>query len=152
MLSLRLAISPAVPYIVPMQTIIETPAYLSDAKTLGLTEIERAFIVDYLAAHPSAGEVMPGTGGARKVRFGGRGKGKSGGYRVITFYSGTDIPVFLLNIFAKGEKVNLSKAEQNELRAILADVVAAYRGGVRRYVESRRSNPRQRQVSTRLRN
>src|SRR5215468_10165144 len=147
MLSLRLAISPAVPYIVPMQTIIETPAYLSDAKTLGLTDIERAIIVDYLAQHPSAGEVMPGTGGARKVRFGGRGQGKSGGYRVITFYSGEDIPVFLLNIFAKGEKVNLTKAEQNELRAILVDVVTAYRGGVRRYVESRQPDPRQRASS-----
>ena len=130
-----------------MQTVIETPAYLSDAKALSLTEIERAIIVDYIAHHPSAGEVMPGTGGARKVRFGGCGKGKSGGYRVITFYAGEDIPVFLLNIFAKGEKVNVTKAEQNELRAILAHVVAAYRGGVRTYVESRKSDTRQRPAS-----
>jgi hypothetical protein len=130
-----------------MQTVIETPAFLDDAKALHLTEIERAIIVDYIAQHPSAGEGMPGTGGARKVRFGGRGKGKSGGYRVITFYSGEDIPVFLLNIFAKGEKINLTKAEQNELRAILADVVTAYRGGVRRYVESRQPDPRQRASS-----
>ena len=137
----------AMPYTLLMQTIIETPAYLSDAKALGLTDAERTAIVDYIAQHPSAGEVMSGTGGARKVRFGGRGKGKSGGYRVITFYSGEDIPVFLLNIFAKGEKINLTKAEQNELRAILADVVAAYRGGVRRYVESRQPDPRQRASS-----
>jgi hypothetical protein len=130
-----------------MQTVIETPAYLSDAKALGLTEIERAIIVDYIAQHPSAGEVMPGTGGARKVRFGGRGKGKSGGYRVITFYSGEAIPVFLLNIFAKGEKVNLTKAEQNALRGILARVVAAYREGVQTYVESRKPDPRQRPSS-----
>jgi len=142
-----LAISPALPYIIPMQTVIETPAYLNDAKTLNLLEIERAIIVDYIAQHPSAGEVMPGTGGARKVRFGGRGRGKSGGYRVITFYSGEDIPVFLLNIFAKGEKVNLTKAEQNELRAILANVVGAYRGGVQTYVESRKPDTRQRPSS-----
>ena len=130
-----------------MQTIIETPAYLSEAKALSLTDAERTAIVDHIAQHPSAGEVMPGTGGARKMRFGGRGKGKSGGYRVITFYSGEAIPVFLLNIFAKGEKVNLTKAEQNELRAILADVVTAYRGGVRTYVESRKPDPRQRTAS-----
>jgi hypothetical protein len=135
------------PYTLFMQTIIETPAYLSDAKALGLTDAERTAIVDYIAQHPSAGEVMSGTGGARKVRFGGRGKGKSGGYRVITFYSGEDIPVFLLNIFAKGEKVNLTRAEQNELRAILTDVVAAYRGGGRRYVESGQPDPRQRASS-----
>jgi hypothetical protein len=146
-LSHRLAMATAMPYTLLMQTIIETPAYLSDAKALGPTDAERTAIVDYIAQHPSAGEVMSGTGVARKVRFGGRGKGKSGGYRVITFYSGEDIPVFLLNIFAKGEKVNLTKAEQNELRAILADVVAAYRGGVRRYVESRQPDSRQRASS-----
>jgi hypothetical protein len=134
-----------------MQTVIETPAYLNDAKALNLTEIERAIIVDYIAQHPSAGEVMPGTGGARKVRFGGRGKGKRGGYRVITFYAGEAIPVFLLNIFAKGEKVNLTKAEQNELRAILANVVAAYRGGVQTYVESRKPDTRQRSSSPSVR-
>ena len=120
-----------------MQTVIETPAYLGDTKALGLTDAERAAIVNTIAQQPSRGEVIPGTGGARKVRFGGRGKGKSGGYRVITFYSGEDIPVFLLNIFAKGEKVNLTKAEQNALRAILTDLVAVYREGVRTYVESR---------------
>jgi len=65
----------------------------------------------------------------------------------MSFLTKRDIPVFLLNIFAKGEKVNLTKAEQNELRAILADVVTAYRGGVRRYVESRQPDPRQRASS-----
>lgn len=38
----------------------------------------------------------------------GKGKGKSGGYRVITFFSGTDIPVFLLNVFARNEWADLS--------------------------------------------
>jgi hypothetical protein len=48
--------------------------------------------------------LIPGTGGARKVRFAGRGKGKSGGYRVITFYSGPEVPVFLITLFAKGRR------------------------------------------------
>ncbi len=56
-----------------------TPAYLSDAKALGLTDAERTAIVDAIAHHPTLGDVIPGTGGARKVRFGGRGKGKRGG-------------------------------------------------------------------------
>jgi hypothetical protein len=60
--------------------------------------------------------------------FGGRGKGKSGGCRVITFFSGADVPVFLLNIFAKGERANLSKAEVNALRTILGRIVEAYQG------------------------
>ena len=61
------------------------------------------------------------------MRFGGREKGKSGGYRVITFFSGTDIPVFLLNIFAKNEKTDLKPAERRILKIVLADIVKAYR-------------------------
>jgi hypothetical protein len=54
-------------------------------------------------------------GGARKVRFAGRGKGKGGGYRVITFCSGAGLPVFPLTVFGKGRKVDLTQAERNEL-------------------------------------
>ena len=98
-----------------MQTIIETPAYLRAARDAGVSDGERTVIVDMLAADPMAGEIMPGCGGARKVRVAGKGKGKSGGYRLITYFGGDDIPVFLITIFAKGEKVNLTKAERNVL-------------------------------------
>ena len=54
---------------------------------------------------------------------------------MITFYAGQDIPVFLLNVFAKGDKVDLSQAERNELRRELAGLAADYRYGVRRYVQ-----------------
>lgn len=116
-----------------MQTVIETPDFISDAKAARLSERERLAIVNYIANHPEAGDVIPGTGGARKVRFAGRGRGKSGGFRVITFYSGPNVPIFLLNIFAKGEKINLTPAERNELRAMLTDIVTAYRQGARRH-------------------
>ena len=110
-----------------MQTVVETRAFVSDARSLGLSEEDRIRIVNWVAAHPEAGEALEGTGGARKVRFPGKGKGKSGGYRVITFFTGTDIPVFLLNIFAKNEKTNLTQKECAVLKAILADMVKAYR-------------------------
>jgi hypothetical protein len=87
--------------------------------------------------NPTIGDEIRGTGGARKVRFAGRGKGKSGGYRVITFYSGHDIPVFLLNVFAKGDRVDLSQAERNEMRKELSSLAEDYRRGVRLYVERR---------------
>jgi len=118
-----------------MQSVIETPDFLRDADRAGLTAEERGRIVTKLASEPTAGVDIPGTGGARKLRFAGRGKGKSGGYRVITFYAGQDIPVFLLNVFAKGDKVDLSQAERNELRRELAGLAADYRYGVRRYVQ-----------------
>ena len=72
--------------------------------------------------------IIEGTGGARKVRFAGKGRGKSGGYRVITFYTGPDIPVFLLNVFAKNEKTDLTPKERHVLKTILANIVEAYRG------------------------
>ncbi len=112
------------------QTVIETPSYLAQAAALGLNAEERAAIIDVFADDPEAGDVMQGTGGARKTRFAGRGKGKSGGYRVISFYGAADVPVFLLGVFGKGDKTNLSKAECNALAKILGQIVDAYRMGV----------------------
>jgi len=110
-----------------LQTVVETPAFLHDADALGLSDAERLAIVTWIASNPSAGDVIEGTGGARKVRFAGKGKGKSGGYRVITFYTGADIPVFLLNVFAKNEKTDLTPKERQVLKTILTKVIEAYR-------------------------
>ena len=103
------------------------PQFLSDAKGAGLSEDERAKVINRVASNPTAGDLIPGTGGARKVRFAGRGKGKSGGYRVITFYAGARVPVFLLALYSKGERADLSKAERNELRSILGSLAETYR-------------------------
>jgi hypothetical protein len=69
--------------------------------------------------------------GAARARFcsPGRGKGKSGGYRVITFYSGDDFPVFLLTVFAKGERADLSRAERNALTQLTKMLVESYQAG-----------------------
>ena len=115
------------PYRCTVHTVIETPAYLASAKAEGLGEDERFEIVATISRHPRAGDLMPGTGGARKVRFAGRGKGKSGGYRVVTFYGGDDIPVFLLDIYSKDTRANLSRAERNELRKVLTALPQAWR-------------------------
>ncbi len=115
------------PYVLIMQTVIETAGFLNDANDIDLSEDERKEIVDLIAENPLAGNALSGTGGARKVRFSAKGKGKSGGVRVITFYSGLDIPVFLLNVFAKGDKVNLTTAECNTLKKILSRIAETYR-------------------------
>jgi hypothetical protein len=113
-----------------MQTVIQTPTFLADAKAAGVTDDEMLAIVNTISADPEAGDVIVGTGGARKVRIGGKGKGKSGGYRVITFYAAEDVPVFLLALVSKGQRANISPAERNELRAILGTLADAYREGV----------------------
>lgn len=76
-----------------MQTVVETKAFLAAAKDAGMTDAERRIAVDTIAANPTAGDVMQGTGGCRKVRIAGRGKGKSGGYRIVTAFGGTGLPV-----------------------------------------------------------
>src|SRR6266545_346407 len=96
-----------------------------------MSEDERIEIVVAIAANPTIGDVMSGTGGARKVRLAGRGKGKSGGYRVVTFYTGKDLPVFLLALIDKGQRANLSKAERNGLRKELSGLVDDYRAAVK---------------------
>lgn len=116
------------PYIQIMQTVVETPEYLAKAKAAGVSDEERAAIVDTLANRPDAGDLIVGTGGARKVRFRRPGTGKSGGYRVITYFGGGDIPVYLLTMFAKGQRGNLSHADINAIRAALPTIVAPHKG------------------------
>jgi hypothetical protein len=108
-------------------TVIETPAFLASAADEGISEEERTAMVAYVAAHPNAGDIIQGTGGARKLRFAGRSKGKSGGYRVITFHAADDIPVFLLDVYAKDSQANLSKAQRSELRKLLTALPRVWR-------------------------
>ena len=78
-----------------------------------MADAEMIAVVDMLAANPDAGEIMPGCGGARKLRFARPGTGKSGGYRVVSYFAGEDIPVFLLTVFPKNAKASLSQGERN---------------------------------------
>lgn len=113
-----------------LHTIVETPEFIGGVRHV-LTDRERRDLINFLAANPAAGDLMQGTGGARKLRWGTGSKGKRGGARVISYYAGPDIPVFLLSIFAKGDRANLSKAERNELRQVLSDLADEYRKGTR---------------------
>lgn len=99
-----------------MQTVVETPEFLAAARKAGMTEHERENAVVVLAANPGAGDIIPGPGGCRKVRIAREGGGKSGGYRVITYFSTDAAPVFLLSVISKGKQANLTKAQRNELR------------------------------------
>jgi hypothetical protein len=91
-----------------MHAVIETADYLNDAASIGMSEAERMLVVNALSANPLLGDLMPGTGGARKVRFPSSNRGKRGGYRVILYYGGRDVPIFLLAAIKKGERSDLS--------------------------------------------
>jgi hypothetical protein len=106
-----------------MQTVVETPAYLKAAEKLFSAQ-EREGIVAMVASDPKCGEVIQGTGGFRKVRVGRSGMGKRGGARVIYILRNESFPVFLITVYGKNEKANLSKNERNDL-AKIADVIFA---------------------------
>ena len=95
-------------------TVVETASFLSDAKAC-MTDNERAEAIDMIAAHSECGDLIPGGGGIRKVRFAIGGKGKSGGVRIIYYYHNERVPTFLLAVFAKNEQANLTRAEINML-------------------------------------
>ena len=113
-----------------MHCVIETDAFAKSAAKLGMTEEERHKITMRIANDPMAGDLIPGTGGARKLRFPYGGKGKSGGVRVITYFAAEDVPVFLLNVYSKGVRINMTKAERNEVKKALATIADDYRAQV----------------------
>lgn len=94
-------------------TVVETPSFLRDAKTK-LNDGEREELVFYLATNPEAGTVMPETGGVRKLRWAREGKGKRGGYRVVYYYFSDSIPLFVIALYGKNEKADLTQAERNQ--------------------------------------
>ncbi|HSI57580.1 MAG TPA: type II toxin-antitoxin system RelE/ParE family toxin [Ideonella sp.] len=104
-----------------MQTVAELPEYIRRADKL-LSPEDRRGVLEYLAAHPKAGDLIEGTGGVRKLRWGRDGRGKSGGVRVIYYVHSERMPLYLLTLFAKNERANLSKGECNQL-AVLVDLL-----------------------------
>jgi hypothetical protein len=70
--------------------------------------------------------VVPETGGVRKVRWAAQGKGKRGGVRVIYYLQSEALPLFLLTVYAKNQKANLTRAERNEFRGLVPLLVKAY--------------------------
>jgi hypothetical protein len=108
-----------------VQTVVETPTYLASANKL-FSEEERADIVAMLAADPECGDLIRGTGGFRKVRVARKGMGKSGGARVVFIWRNQRFPIFLITVFAKNQKENLSMAERNTLRKRANSIFETY--------------------------
>ncbi len=105
-----------------MYTVVETPTYLAAANKAGMTENEPKNAVDIVAANPQTGDIVAGGGGVRKVRITGRGKGKSGGYRVLTYFMTQDEPVFLISVLNKSKQANLSAAQKGAVKAVAKEI------------------------------
>jgi hypothetical protein len=89
-------------------------------------------LIGLLAADPLAGDVIPGTGGVRKLRFAASGRGKSGGYGVIYYVLNEDQPILALLIYGKGERVDMSPEQRRVVARVAAEMKAASRVGAKR--------------------
>jgi len=107
-------------------TVAETETFQRKAGRL-LTGDEKTELITYLAMHPNAGVLIQGTGGIRKLRWARSGMGKSGGVRVIYYFHSVEIPLYLLTLFGKNEKSNISLEEKNALSKSVKRLVKYWR-------------------------
>ncbi len=110
-----------------MISVAETQPFQRKAAQL-LSEIEKSELITHLSANPSAGARIKGTGGIRKLRWSYGGRGKSGGVRVVYYFHDLDMPLFLLTLFGKNEKSNLSMEEKNTLSKLVRELVKCWSG------------------------
>lgn len=106
-----------------LQTVAEMPEFQRRAKAV-MSEAERESTIEFIAANPTAGTSLGG--GLRKVRVPREGGGKSGGFRTIYVFGGRHMPIFLVTVFAKNEKDNLTKTEQAAAVELSKRIVAMY--------------------------
>jgi mRNA-degrading endonuclease RelE of RelBE toxin-antitoxin system len=85
-------------------SIAEVKSFIDDADDI-FTEDELDALRYQLAQFPDSGDIIPDTGGVRKIRHGARGQGKRGGARVIYYFRDLNVPVYLLAVYTKGEKI-----------------------------------------------
>ena len=106
-------------------TVVETKAFTGRAKgRMSAAEVDRA--IEVIARDPLCGDLIQGAGGIRKIRFAIKGKGKSGGVRIVYYYCNESMPVFLLTVFAKNEKADLTRAERNALGKVARALRESY--------------------------
>ncbi len=111
-----------------LHAVAELPQFLRDVAAVGISEAQHQVIIDVIAANPLHGDEIRGSGGVRKVRFAGRGKGKSGGYRVVTAYFGPNVPVYLVALLSKGERGNFTDAEIATFKILTGTIARYWRG------------------------
>jgi hypothetical protein len=109
-----------------LMTVAETGPFIRQAAKLW-TENDRNAFVDFIAANPDAGDLIPDTGGLRKIRWGRPNTGKCGGVRIIYFYHDDSMPLYLLLIYAKAERENWTPDEKRRARTLTESIKQTYR-------------------------
>jgi RelE toxin of RelE / RelB toxin-antitoxin system len=109
-----------------MLTVVELPLFTRQADDL-FSDADKQELIAFLAWNPLAGDVIPGTGGVRKLRFAASGRGKRGGARVIYYYLDDGMPLYALLAYPKNAKTDLSSGEKRMVTGLVQALKAARR-------------------------
>lgn len=101
------------------QVVVETPTYLQSVKKIWTEDVQEEF-KEYIGLNPFAGDIIPGLGSIRKVRWRGSGRGKRGGTRIIYYFYNEDFPIYLFFAYAKNMQTDLTEEEKDVLRKAAA--------------------------------
>ena len=111
-----------------LQTVVETSEFAKQARVCMEDNVRIQFI-DFIAKNPLAGDIIPGTGGARKMRWQSEShQGKRGGVRVIYYYHDEYMPIYLFTVYKKNQYENISAIEKEILYKIIKLIVKEYKG------------------------
>ncbi len=114
------------------QTVVETSAFLRDCEnTFTRTEVEE--LITFLATRPDADDLIPDTGGIRKLRWAALGKGKRSGARVIYYMHSQALPLYLLAVYSKGEKLDLTARDKRMMRDFIENLLQTHSDAMRPY-------------------
>jgi hypothetical protein len=108
-------------------SVIELQTFITSAADAGMSVEEVAELIDHVAYHPMAADLIKDTGGVRKLRWARRGGGKRAGYRAIYFYFDNDAPVYAILVYGKGDRADISAADRRAMR----DFVTELKRGIR---------------------
>jgi hypothetical protein len=108
-------------------TVVEASAFVRQAAAIW-NEEERLTFIDFIARNPESGDVIPDTGGVRKVRWGRRGSGKRGGVRVVYFFYDAGAPLYLLMMYAKAQRDDVSPDAKRALQIFAVSLKRALGG------------------------
>lgn len=108
---------------IKLQTVVELPEFQRRAKAV-MSDDEREAAIVWIAENPEAGTSLGG--GLRKVRIPRDGAGKRGGFRTIYVFGGRHMPIFLVTVFAKNEKANLTAKEQAAAVELSKEIVGMW--------------------------
>jgi hypothetical protein len=104
-------------YILLMHTVIESSIFEAE-KSRYWSDEEFLEFASWIACHAKAGEVVPGSGGVRKIRWQAKSGGKRGGVRVI-YFAGIENYVHLMTIYGKNVKENMKVRDLKKLKEVL---------------------------------